>query len=175
VQAALVIVERQEEDEYRNEEGFKFNAVTLAIKRASLANIPVVLGSTCPSMEMYHYAENNNFKLVEKRWILDKSSQERITTPDIRSSAGFLEELIPLIREGVQAGEKIAVFTPRKDYGSYLVCHSCKKPFLCPIAKVCSITKKKPASCLSICGKNFPYKEQCVWCGSNIIRFPEQV
>jgi len=169
---ALVIVERQEEDEYRNEEGFKFNAVTLAIKRASLANIPVVLGSTCPSMEMYHYAENNNFKLVEKRWILDKSSQERITTPDIRSSAGFLEELIPLIREGVQAGEKIAVFTPRKDYGSYLVCHSCKKPFLCPHCEgVLDYEKETQLLVCSICGKNFPYKEQCVWCGSNIIRF----
>jgi len=169
---ALVIIERQEEDEYRNEEIFKFNAVTLAIKRASLENIPVVLGSACPSIEMYHYAKNNNFKLIEKKWILDNLSQEKITIPDIRSSAGFLEELIPLIREGIQAGEKIAVFTPRKDYGSYLVCHSCKKPFLCPHCEgVLAYEKETQLLVCSMCGEKFPYKEQCVWCGSNIIRF----
>jgi primosomal protein N' (replication factor Y) len=169
---ALIIVERQEEDEYRNEEGFKFNAVMVAVKRASIGSVPVILGSACPSMEMYHYAKNNKFNIIEKKWLLDGSWQEKIVAPDIVSSATFLEELVPVIKEGTRKGEKTAVFTPRKDYGSYLVCHSCKKPFLCPHCEgVLSYEKEAGLLLCSLCGKSFPYEERCGHCGSNIIRF----
>jgi primosomal protein N' len=169
---ALIIVERQEEDEYRNEEGFKFNAVMVAIKRASTGGIPVILGSACPSMEMYHYAKNNKFNIIEEKWLLDRSVQEKITTPDIVSSATFLEELVPVIKEGTGKGEKIAVFTPRKDYGSYLVCHSCKKPFLCPDCEgMLGYEKEAGLLVCSLCDKSFPYEEHCAHCGSAIIRF----
>ena len=169
---ALIIVERQEEDEYRNEEGFKFNAVMVAVKRASIGGVPVILGSACPSMEMYHYTKNNKFNIIEKKWLLDGSCQEKIVAPDIVSSATFLEELIPVIKDGVRKGEKIAVFTPRKDYGSYLVCHSCKKSFLCPHCEgVLSYEKEAGLLVCSLCNKSFPYEERCAHCGSNIIRF----
>jgi primosomal protein N' (replication factor Y) (superfamily II helicase) len=169
---SLIVVERQEEDEYRNEEGFKFNAVMVAVKRASMGRVPVILGSACPSMDMYHYAENNKFNIIEKKWLLDRSHQEKITAPDIVSSATFLEELIPVIKEGAGKGEKIAVFTPRKNYGSYLVCHSCKKTFLCPDCEgVLSYEKEARLLVCSLCGKSFPYEEHCAHCGSAIIRF----
>ena len=169
---ALVIVERHEEDEYRNEEGFKFNAVLVAIKRASIGSVPIILGSACPSMEMYHYAKNNKFNIVEKKWLLDGPCQEKITAPDIVSSATFLEALIPIIKEGEGKGERMAVFTPRKDYGSYLVCHSCKKPFLCPHCEgVLGYEKEAGLLTCSLCGKSFPYEERCAHCGSDIIHF----
>ena len=169
---ALIIVERQEEDEYRNEEGFKFNAVLIAIKRAAIGNIPVILGSACPSMEMYHHAKTNKFSIIENKWLLDGSCRGEIVAPDIVSSATFLEELIPVIKETVAKGKRIAVFTPRKDYGSYLVCHSCKKPFLCPHCEgVLGYEKEAGLLVCSLCGKSFPYEERCTHCGSNIIRF----
>jgi primosomal protein N' (replication factor Y) len=169
---ALIIVERQEEDEYRNEEGFKFNAALVAVKRASIGGVPVILGSACPSMEMYHYAKNNKFNIIEKKWLLDGSCQENIVAPDIVSSATFLEGLIPVIKEGVGKGEKIAVFTPRKDYGSYLVCHSCKKPLLCPDCEgVLGYEKAAGLLVCSLCSKSVLYEERCAHCGSNIIRF----
>lgn len=169
---SLIIVERQEEDEYRNEEGFKFNAGIIALKRASLGGIPVILGSASPSMEIYHHAKNNKFNIIEKKWLLDGPCQEKIVVPDVVSSTTFLEELIPVIKEGVRKGEKIAVFTPRKDYGSYLVCHHCKKPFLCPDCQgVLGYEKEAGRLVCSLCSNSFPYVEQCGHCGSNIIRF----
>jgi primosomal protein N' (replication factor Y) (superfamily II helicase) len=169
---ALIIVERHEEDEYRNEEGFKYNAALVAVKRASIGNIPVILGSACPSMEMYYYAKTNKFSILEKEWLLDGFCQEKIVAPDIYSSSTFLEELLPAIKETAAKGERIAVFTPRKDYGSYLVCHSCRKPFLCPDCEgVLGYEKEAGRLVCSICGKSFPYEERCTHCGSNIIRF----
>ena len=90
---ALVIVERHEEDEYRNEEGFKFNAAFVAIKRASIAGIPVILGSACPSMEMYHYARINKFDIIEKKWLLDAPCQEKIMAPTLSRRPHFSKNL----------------------------------------------------------------------------------
>jgi primosomal protein N' (replication factor Y) len=121
---------------------------------------------------MYHYAKNNKFNIVEKKWLLDGSCQENVVAPDIVSSATFLEGLIPVIKEGVGKGEKIAVFTPRKDYGSYLVCHSCKKPLLCPDCEgVLGYEKAAALLVCSFCSKSVLYEERCAHCGSNIIRF----
>jgi primosomal protein N' (replication factor Y) len=168
----LIVLERPEEDEYRNEEGFKYNAGLIAMKRAHIGGIPVIVGSASPSMEMYYYAENNRFNIIERKWLLDKSHQEKTVIPDIASSAMFLEELIPMVKESVQKGEKIAVFTPRKDYGSYLICHDCKKPFLCPHCEG-ALGYEKETGQLScpVCNKSFIYEERCGHCGSNIIRF----
>ncbi len=168
----LVIVERHEEDEYRNEEGFKFNAVMVAVKRASISGIPALLGSASPSMEMYYYAEKNKFRIIEKKWLLDESSQGKISVPDIFSSATFLEELTPIIKEKIENRGKIAVFTPRKNYGSHLVCHDCKAPFLCPHCEsVLDYEKEIGFLVCPACGKSLPYQEHCGNCGSNIIRF----
>ena len=168
----LTIVERQEEDEYRNEEGFKFNAALMAAERARIGGIPIIMGSASPSMDIYDYAEKNKFNIIEKKWLLDSPSQENIITPDMGSSMRFLEELIPIIKEGAQEGERIAVFVPRKDYGSYLVCHSCKKPLLCPLCEgILGYEKEAGLLTCSLCNTSSPYDERCGHCGSNIIRF----
>ena len=168
----LIIVERQEEDEYRNEEGFKFNAGLMAAKRAHISNIPVIMGSASPSMDTYDYADKNNFNIIEKKWLLDSSSQEKIVIPDMGSSMRFLEELIPIIKEAAQKGQKIAVFVPRKDYGSYLVCHSCKKPLLCSLCEgILGYEKEAGLLTCSLCDTSSPYEERCDHCGSTIIRF----
>jgi primosomal protein N' (replication factor Y) len=168
----LIIVERHEEDEYRNEEGFKFNAPLLAAERARIGGIPIIMGSASPSMDIYDYAEKNKFNIIENKWLLDGPSQEKVITPDMGSSMRFLEELIPIIKEGAQKGERIAVFVPRKDYGSYLVCHSCKKPLLCPLCEgILGYEKEAGLLTCSLCNTSSPYEERCGRCGSNIIRF----
>ncbi len=168
----LVVVERHEEDEYRNEEGFKFNAVSVALKRADLAGVPAIVGSAAPSVEMYQYAKDYRFSVRKEQWLLDPAWRERMAVPDLFSSNQFLEELIPIIKEGQERGERIAVFTPRKDYGSYLLCHSCKKPLLCPSCEgVVGYHKEEGRLTCITCGKSVPYEERCGHCNSNIIRF----
>jgi len=169
---SLVIIEREEEDEYRNEQGFKFNAGTLALKRAALGRIPVIVGSASPSLDTYRYAEYNGFQMVKNKWLLDPESREKITVAGLTSSAAFLEELVPVIKAGLIENQRIAVFTPRKDYGSSLMCHDCKKPLLCPDCQgVLGYEKEAGRLTCSLCGKSFSYEEECSHCGGTIIRF----
>ena len=170
---ALIIVERQEEDEYRNEEGFKFNAV-YGCRKAGIdwRLFPLFWEVPVHQWKCITMPKTTNSISLRKNGFSMGPCQEKIIAPDIVSSATFLEELIPVIKEGVAKGEKIAVFTPRKDYGSYLVCHSCKKPFLCPHCEgVLGYEKEAGLLVCSLCGKSFPYEEHCAHCGSNIIRF----
>lgn len=168
----LAIIERPEEDDYRNEEGIRFNAALVAIMRSSIFGHSVIVGSASPSLEIYNHAKKRAFHIIKQRWILDTATQEKISSPDLRSSAVYLEELIPIIKEGTENSERIAIFLPRKQYGSYLMCHTCRSPVLCPqCGGILDYDKK--AGCVSCpaCKINFPYEERCSSCGSTIIRF----
>jgi primosomal protein N' (replication factor Y) (superfamily II helicase) len=171
---SLIVVDRHEEDEYRNEEGFKFNAGLLAMKRAEIEHIPVVFGSVAPSMEIFKFAQDGNINIIEKTWLKNKKYSEIITEKNISSYGTLPEELIKIINTAIEKKEIIAIFTPRKDYSSYIQCLDCKRPFLCPVCQgIMSYQKHKNLLICPACSKNLEYKEMCMNCGSNLIRFSQ--
>ena len=168
----LIIIERPEENEYRNEEAFKFNAVTVALKRASIGNIRCIVGSVCPPVEIYHYCKKNDFEMVEQEWMLDKPHQEKFETVENLRRGAFLEDIIGLIQKCIQRRERIAICVPWKFYGSGIICHSCRELLTCPGCGGMYGYKKETETfvCLS-CEKHFPYRSQCDNCGGSVITF----
>jgi len=171
---SLIVVDRHEEDEYRNEEGFKFNAGLLVMKRAEIEHIPVVFGSVAPSMEIFKFVQDGNINIIEKAWLKNKKYSEIITEKNISSYGTLPEELIKIINTAIEKKEIVAIFTPRKDYSSYIQCLDCKRPFLCPVCQgIMSYQKHKNLLVCPACSKNLEYKEMCMNCGSNLIRFSQ--
>ena len=168
----LVIVERHEEDYYRNEEDFRFNAATVAIKRAGLAGVPAVVGTASPSMEIWKEAEEGRVAVVEKDLPAKTEYTELILEKNIAGYNGLPEELVNIITAGVEAGRRIALYTPRRDYSSYIQCLECKTLFTCPkCGSALSYRKSTDSLICPSCGGKFPYEEKCDACGSNLIRF----
>lgn len=170
---SLIIVERHEEDEYRNEEGFKFNANTIALRRAEIENVPVIFGSASPSMEMYKYVEDERLTVVEGDWV--KSRKYSVTRHDRGAyhkgnlPKGFME----IINEAAEKRQNIAIYTPRRDYGSSIRCLECKEPVLCPLCEgALSYRRRSNRLICSRCNSGFDYREECPNCGSNIIYAP---
>lgn len=169
---ALIIVERQEEDEYRNEKGFKFNAGLLAIQRAEIEHIPIVLGSAAPSMECFKYVEDGEFKLIETGWLKNRTCFEITIGKNIISYEALPEELVNTIKAALEKKVHVAIYTPRKDYSSYIQCLECKKLFLCPLCDgIMSYQKHEDLLICNSCNKGYKYEERCPYCGSKLIHF----
>jgi primosomal protein N' (replication factor Y) (superfamily II helicase) len=171
-QNGLIIIERPEEDEYRNEEGFRFNAVNLAIARADIEHIPVVLGSVAPPLEVYKRAIDGKFHIIEKTYPKKKQCTEIITEKGISALGVLPKELTTLLSGAIENKEKVAIYTPRKDYSSHIKCLDCKSLFLCPACGG-SLSYQKHRDLLSCasCRKTFPYEARCRQCGSRLIQF----
>jgi len=168
----LIIVERPEEDEYRNEEGFRFNAVNLAIGRAEIEHIPVALGSVSPPLELYKKAIDGELHIIEKAYPKKKQYVEVIIEKGISASGSLPEELITLLSRAIESREKVAIYTPRKDYSSHIKCLDCKSLFLCPACGgSLSYQKHRDLLACTGCGRTFPYEARCSQCGSKLIQF----
>lgn len=168
----LIIVERPEEDEYRNEDGFKFNAVNLAIRRAEIEHIPIVLGSVSPPLEVYKRAINGELRIIEKAYPAKEPCFEIISEKGISTIGRLPEELTTLLSRAVEGKEKVAIYTPRKDYSSHIKCLDCKSLFLCPVCGgSLSYQKQKDLLSCASCGRTFSYESRCRQCGSRLIQF----
>ncbi len=168
----LIIVERPEDDGYRNEEGFKFNAVTVVLKRAEMAGIPIVLGSASPPVEIFKQVSDGALTLVGGDLSKPLLHREVVMETGISSTGALPEELVDIVAAAVERKDRIAIYTPRKDYGSHLKCLDCKALFVCPVCKGALTYQKWRESLMCTgCGKVLEYEERCVQCGSNLIRF----
>lgn len=168
----LIIVERPEEDVYRNEEDFRFNAAVVASRRAGIEGAPLVLGAMAPSVEVYKRVEEGRLSLVEGHSHVPIERREIYLEKNIASYPGLPDELLDIVREPLERRARVALFTPRRDYGGYLHCIECKTLFSCPrCGGALSYRKSEESLLCPACGRKFPYEERCPKCGSDLIRF----
>ncbi len=172
---SLIIVERPEEDEYRNEEGFRFNAVRLAVKRAKIEGARAVLGSAAPPVEALKRAAEGRVDVVEGKpfespalWFMraEKNRGRQTYLPDAMTAA---------IREVLGQRGNVVIHTPRRSYAANLSCVECGRAILCPSCGAGALSYHKEGELLlcNSCKAVFPYEEQCAQCGSGAVMFSE--
>ena len=125
VDNGLIVVERPEEDEYRNEEAFKFSAVRLAVKRAEIESVPVVLGSSAPPVEVMRGVEEGSISLRSGRAPSGPSLSATRSERSKGKEAHLPDSLVRAVTEVVNGGGNVVVHTPRRAYASGLYCASC--------------------------------------------------
>jgi primosomal protein N' (replication factor Y) len=59
--AGLIIVDEEHDHSYKQQEGLRYSARDLAITRAKQLDIPIVLGSATPTLEMLHHCETGRY------------------------------------------------------------------------------------------------------------------
>jgi primosomal protein N' (replication factor Y) len=174
METGLIIVERPEEDEYRNEEAFKFNAVRLAIKRAEIEHVPIVLGSVSPDLEMIKWAGEGTIDLDEASR-LDGSGIAIIRSEKRKGAGeGLPDSLIEAVRSSIDQSGNTVIHTPRRAYASYLYCLFCRQPLLCPrCSSALAFSRAGENLACGFCKQSFPYEEKCSGCGSDLLRFSQ--
>lgn len=171
----LIIIERPEEDEYRNEEAFRFNAVRLALKRAEIEGVRCVIGSAAPPVEIVKWASEGALDVTEGR---------PPAAPLVACSAGGGDRdggaLLPgdvgsAIEETLGQGGCVAIHVPRRSYASSLSCAACGRSLACPVCGAAALAYQRQTESLAcgVCKGSFPYEERCPECGSDLIKFFE--
>lgn len=135
----LIIVDEEHDSSFKQDDRCAYNARDVAIKRASMLKIPVVLGSATPSLETYSSLINTNY-YYPLRSRVHGFNLPTIEILDQRDNKdGETNEFWPLTRASMKAieeahkrGEQALVFINRLGFSSYLQCSSCGHQFQCP-------------------------------------------
>jgi len=140
----LIVVDEEQEPSYKNQQAPRFHARDVAIKRAQLASVPVVLGSATPSLETWtnaHRHERYECIRLPRRvagmplptvHVVEMRSEHRI-----RKGVHLLSRLMERkLAEALERGEQAVLLLNRRGYASYLFCPSCGRRVVCPNCKV---------------------------------------
>ena len=124
----LIIIDEEHDQSFRQSEGFKFSARDLSIKRAQLANIPIILGSATPSLQTLKLVKENKFTRVDIPNRVDGNKPPKLIALDINNSpliGGVAKETIEAMQSTIDRGEQVLVFINRRGFAPLYQCGSC--------------------------------------------------
>lgn len=125
----LIIIDEEHDASYKQQDGMRYSARDLAIYRASMAQLPIVLGSATPSLESWAHAQQGRYTLLS----LKERAVAAATLPPIRLvdtrrmnlRDGLSPQLVEALAKRLEAGEQSLVFLNRRGYAPVLSCTAC--------------------------------------------------
>lgn len=128
----LVVIDEEHEPSYKQEDAPRYHAREVAIERARMAGVPVILGSATPSLESYHSAMLGNYRLIELTQRIEEKKLPRVKLVDMRMefetkvgqrviSAVMGEAL----RKDVLKKQQALLFLNRRGFSTSVSCRKC--------------------------------------------------
>jgi len=169
----LIILDEEHDTSFKQQDGFRYHARDVAIKRAALERVPVLLGSATPSLESFANAEQGRYRLLPLPERAGGARPPRVQLLDLKRlklNDGLSPPLIEALQERLTRGEQSLLFLNRRGFAPVLMCHDCG--WLAPCkrcdARLTIHQRSRMLRCHH-CGAEAPLPDVCPAChGSNL-------
>jgi len=124
----MILVDEEHDNSLKQQDGFRYHARDLAVVRAQLEQVPVILGSATPSFETLNNALQGRYgylQLTERAGLAKPAKHVVIDMKNQPLKAGLSKPLISLIEQQLAAGQQVLLFLNRRGYAPALLCHEC--------------------------------------------------
>ncbi|MBB1608244.1 MULTISPECIES: primosomal protein N' [unclassified Pseudomonas] len=131
----LIIIDEEHDASYKQQEGLRYHARDLALVRARLEKVPILLGSATPSLESLHNAASGRYGLLRLTQRAGGAQAPKFQRLDVKSlplDAGLSMPLQRAIGETLGAGQQVLVYLNRRGFAPTLLCHDCGWISQCP-------------------------------------------
>ena len=167
----LIVVDEAHDSSLKQQEGLRYSARDLAVWRARLLDVPVVLGSATPALETLQLARSGRYRHLQLRERAGGAQPPRIRLEDCRSlpaSMPLSHNSLAAIETTLQRGEQALIFLNRRGYSPLIHCHDCGWEAQCRHCSV-HLTWHKSAGKLIChhCGARQRVPRHCPDCGSS--------
>ena len=167
---ALIVVDEEHDDSYKQGDGVRYNARDVAVVRATMAGCPVVLGSATPSLETWQNGESGKYTVLA---LPDRATSKPVPKMEVIDTRGLSPDqlLAPqtaaALHRTLDAGSQAIVLYNRRGYANVVECPGCGAYFACPSCGVNLILHQssRKLKC-HYCGFYRRYTEFCGSCDS---------
>jgi len=124
----MIIVDEEHDHSFKQQEGLRYSARDLAIVRAKRLDVPVILGSATPTLEMLQHCRSGNYAHITLPVRAGSAKPPSIRLVDtVRAPAtdGISEPLADAIDSHLKAGGQALIFLNRRGYAPTLICADC--------------------------------------------------
>lgn len=170
----VIIVDEEHDISFKQENPPIYNAVTMAILRAKMLSIRIVLTSATPSVETMYHVKQGDYKYFHLNSKNFKKSSLAVEVVNLWEVSNKNEKIFPLlhprsldeIAKTLASGQQSLIFLNRKGYAATTLCSNCMTVLRC---KNCDIKltyykDKKRMKCRH-CGYVIGEQKTCSTCG----------
>ncbi len=190
----LIVVDEEHEHAFKQEEQVIYQARDMAVLRAQLENVPIILASATPSLESWVNAGCTGlparYQYVALPNRVHGASLPMIELVDLRvhppePRRWLAPPLVSAIEQRLAAGEQSLLYLNRRGYAPLTLCGACGTKLTCPNCDAWMVEHRlsgrmkchhcghesRPRNDCAACGE----KEQMRTCGPGVERLAEEV
>ncbi len=170
----LIVIDEEHDASFKQQDGFRYSARDVAVKRAQLEDCPVILGSATPSLESLHNARRGRYQHHFLRGRQGGGELPQLQTVDLRGlplNAGISDYLLAALRKTIEQDQRQALlFLNRRGFAPTLQCHHCGWVADCDHCDA-RLTVHLRNRCLRChhCAARRPLPHACPDCGSTAL------
>ena len=163
----LIVVDEEHDSSYKQDEGLRYNARDMAISRASIEDIPIILATSIPSLETYNNVKNkkyNSTKLKKryKNFLLPSAEIVNLNLNKKNKNIWLDIKTLNLARKYLDSKQQVLFFLNRRGYAPFLICKKCGLKLVCPNCSIfLTFHKHLNKAMCHHCGHKSSIKQKC--------------
>jgi len=168
----LILIDEEHDSSYKQEETPRYHARDVAVMRAKLLGITIVLGSATPSLESWHNAERGRYTRIEMLERVESRPLPIVEMIDMRAEFRetgqdqlFARQLIEETQSTLDRGEQVIILLNRRGYSFVVMCRACGEKIECQNCAI-SLTYHKKNDEFDLSGPaRVGARLECHYCG----------
>ncbi len=164
----MIIVDEEHDGSFKQQDSFRYHARDLAVMRAKLLNIPILMGTATPSLESLFNIEQGRYTQLKLTQRAGAAKPPRIAVIDNRRNfdRALCPQLLAAITEHLGQGNQVLLFLNRRGFAPMLSCPSCGWHAQCQRCDASMTLHSQPRRlCCHHCGAEQRPENHCPDCG----------
>ncbi len=175
----LIVIDEEHEGSFKQDSTPRYHARDVAVMRARLENIPILLGSATPSLESWHNAQRGQYTLLSlPNRVLDRELPQ-VALIDMRHEGlgrGWPQALSPSLeramRDALKGGGQVMLLLNRRGYSTHIHCPACGVVASCRFCDLAlTFHREREVLLCHYCGYEEVPPDHCRQCGQETMRY----
>lgn len=168
----LIVIDEEHDQSFKQEVGSIYNARDMAMVKAKLEQIPIILASATPSVDSTYNVACGKIEHIELQSRYNQMLPEikliDLNTQNLKKGEWISEELRLALKNNLANGKQSLLFLNRRGYAPVNFCGECKEKILCPDCSSAMVEHKSSSKMIChYCGFSSSKHSKCPTCGSD--------
>lgn len=166
----LIVVDEEHDPAYKQEDGVRYHARDMAVVRAHIAQIAIVLASATPSVETEANARRGRYRRISLPQRFGGQALPAIETIDLLREGPprgrfIAPRLVEEIAHALDRKQQALLFLNRRGYAPLTLCRVCGHRFACPNCDAWLVDHRfRRRLVCHHCGFAMPHPPECPQC-----------
>jgi len=174
----LIIVDEEHESSYKQDTAPRYHGRDVAIKRAAIEAVPVLLGSATPSLESWQNVRRGRYEILRLPHRVRGLAMPKLEIVNLRKDVRpdkvelIGRTLTARMAAALERDEQIILLMNRRGYASYVFCPKCNWRLACDqCTRLMVFHRATQLAMCHYCQRTAVVPDRCPSCGGKLVFF----